>query len=122
MSAISACSVVYKFSFLTNFMITVLYCLQSLYLENGKVDCDTSSRIFGTSCMFSCDNGYQLSPDNSSTITCDITNSEGTWSPSSNVTCTSKYVYLKRRQILRMQYKSKALMSKCHTNKYSKLH
>ncbi|XP_076092136.1 uncharacterized protein LOC143063704 isoform X2 [Mytilus galloprovincialis] len=72
------------------FKVSVLYCLQSLYLENGKVDCDTSNRIFGTSCMFSCNNGYQLSPDNSSSITCDITNSEGTWSPSSNVTCTKK--------------------------------
>ncbi|XP_052092487.1 sushi, von Willebrand factor type A, EGF and pentraxin domain-containing protein 1-like [Mytilus californianus] len=72
------------------FQVSVIYCLKSLYLENGKIDCDTSSRIFGTSCMFSCNNGYQLSSDNSSTVACDISNSEGTWAPSSHVTCNKK--------------------------------
>lgn len=75
-----------------SFRVTVIYCLENLYVENGRAVCTPSNRIYGTKCTITCQTGYELSQSSDETRTCEQNGNRGVWSPSNSVICKKKTV------------------------------
>lgn len=74
------------FKLLKFVFLLVQYCLQSLYVRNGRAVCDRVDRIHGTICNFYCDDGYELTADSVKMKKC-----AGTSFTDGKIECKSKY-------------------------------
>lgn len=73
------------------YVISVRYCLQNLYVENGRPVCNTSDNIHGTNCSLECSVGYELPLNTTNIVSCTTQRSTDVyWSPISTTVCKSK--------------------------------
>ncbi|CAG2220304.1 unnamed protein product [Mytilus edulis] len=76
----ASCTIVFK--------VTVRYCLQNLYVENGRPVCNTSDNIHGTNCSLECSVGYELPLNTTNIVSCTTQRStDVNWSPISTAVC-----------------------------------
>lgn len=61
-----------------------------MYAEHGRAICHTPA-LYGTTCKFVCNTGYQLAISSPTTKTCEKSGSIGEWQPLNNFVCESKY-------------------------------
>ncbi|VDH93558.1 CUB and sushi domain-containing protein, partial [Mytilus galloprovincialis] len=73
------------------FQVKVIYCYfgGSLYAEHGRAICHTPA-LYGTTCKFVCNTGYQLAISSPTTKTCEKNGSIGEWQPLNNFVCEKK--------------------------------